>query len=88
ALTGEGCDGVLEEIDRLLAERRDTIDVSVSESDGASVAWLYEHGDVLERRSEDGRAHMRVRLDPADRVRFSRRPGIVFEETTDPVAAQ
>ena len=88
ALTGQGCDGVLEEIDRLLATRRETVNISVPESDGASVAWLYQHGDVLERRSEDGRAHMRVRLDPADRVRFSRRAGIVFEDATTRLAAQ
>lgn len=79
ALTGDGCDSVLAEIDRLLAARREILEVSVPESDGASVAWLYEHGDVLERRSEEGRAHVRVRLDPADRARFSRRPGIVLE---------
>ncbi len=88
ALTGEGCDGVLEEIDRLLAARREIVTISVPESDGASVAWLYEHGDVLERRSEDGRALMRVRLDPADRARFSRRPGVVLEDVTTPIAAQ
>ncbi len=88
ALTGEGCDEVLAEIDRLLAARREVVEVSVPESDGASVAWLYEHGDVLERRSEEGRAFVRVRLDPADRARFSRRPGIVLESEAGRVAAQ
>ncbi len=89
ALTGDGCDEVLREIDRLLAARHEAIEVSVPESDGASVAWLHEHGDVLDRRSEDGRVHLRVRLDPANKARFLRRTGIRCEAAAEePVAAQ
>jgi hypothetical protein len=34
---------------------------------------LHSHGRVLESRSEEGRLHVVVALDPADRKRFEHR---------------
>ena len=44
--------------------------------DGARLAWLYEHGEVLERRDADEGVHMRVRMLAADRARFERMAGV------------
>ena len=41
-------------------------------SDGARMAWLYEHGEVMERRDEEDGVHMVVRMLAADRARFER----------------
>ncbi len=73
ATNGEGCDELLAAIDRKLAERRSTISTRVSLSDGASLAWLYRHGDVLERHDEGEFAILEVGLEPADAARFERR---------------
>jgi len=47
-------------------------DYDIAPSDGARLAWLYQHGEVLERHDEDAAVHVTVRLLPADRARFER----------------
>jgi GTP-binding protein HflX len=73
ALTGEGRDGLLSAIDAALAAERLEVTVDLPLSDGASIAWLYQHGEVLERTDDDEEAHLRVRLGAADAARFQRR---------------
>ena len=46
---------------------------AVDASNGAAIAWLYENGNVLERRDEGETANIAVGLEPADRARFERR---------------
>jgi GTP-binding protein HflX len=73
ALTGEGVPALLAVVDRRLAAGRETVDLSLSLSDGAAISWLYRHGEVVARRDDDSTAYMRVRLDPADLKRFHQR---------------
>jgi len=75
ALTGEGVGDLLHFIDRELARARECLEVDVDLADGAALSWLYDHGQVLERRDKGRVAHLKVSLDPADRVRFERRYG-------------
>ncbi|HEX9791689.1 MAG TPA: GTPase, partial [Kiloniellales bacterium] len=75
AVTGEGIEALLALIDRYFAEFRELTDISVLLSDGAAIAWLYDHGHVLKRYDDDERAHLSVRLDAADLARFRRRHG-------------
>ena len=37
---------------------------------GSDIAWLYEHGEVLERTDDEEGANLTVRLSPDDRNRF------------------
>ncbi len=73
ALTGEGLGELLHAIDRRLSEGGHTVSLSVALSDGAAIAWLYDHGQVLGRRDDQEFAHLRVSLDPADLARFRHR---------------
>ncbi|MBI3453680.1 MAG: GTPase HflX [Rhodospirillales bacterium] len=73
AIGGEGCDRLLALIDGQLAAARETVDLVVGRSDGASIAWLYEHGEVLARSDDGVETHLTVSLDPADRARFEHR---------------
>jgi len=73
AMTGEGVADLLARIDLHFAESRCTVELSVDLRDGAAIAWLYDHGHVLDRRDDESCAHLRVRLDPADLARFHRR---------------
>ncbi|ARJ65533.1 GTPase HflX [Magnetospirillum sp. ME-1] len=73
AVTGEGVDDLLAELDRRLGAARETLDVALPLSDGASIAWLYSHGEVVARRDDEAQAFMRVKLDPADVKRFHQR---------------
>jgi GTPase len=73
AITGEGIDRLLATIDKRLAASRQTVEYDLPFADGAALAWLHEHGQVLESRAEEGHLHVIVALDPADRQRFEHR---------------
>jgi GTP-binding protein HflX len=72
AVTGEGLDSLKAAIDRRIAEGMELADYDIPPQDGARMAWLYQHGEVVERSDDDAAVHMRVRLLPADRARFER----------------
>jgi len=75
AVSGQGCDDLLELIDRRLAAFRDEVEITLPPSDGATIAWLYANGEVLERSDDEDGVHMRVGLDPADAARLKARLG-------------
>jgi len=75
ARTGEGCDALLALLARILAVRHGLHDFRLDLANGAALAWLYAHGNVVERRDNDGQAVVRVSLDPADLARFEHRFG-------------
>ncbi len=49
------------------------MDIALAVEDGASLAWLYDHGEVVERRDDSDSIRLRVRLDEANALRFERR---------------
>jgi len=70
ALSGEGLPRLLAEIDARLAAQMDVLDVEIPVTDGAKLAWLYRHGEVLSREDEEAVIRVQVRLSPADKARF------------------
>jgi len=73
AATGQGCDRLLAILDARLAESATISQFSIPLDDGASLSWLYRHGEVTSRRDDEEMAHVEVRLDEADRLRFEKR---------------
>jgi GTP-binding protein HflX len=73
AVTGEGCDALLALLDLRLESDREAVELDVPLSDGAAIAWLYAHGEVVDRRDDETRAHLAVRLSLADLGRFKHR---------------
>ena len=52
----------------------ETASYDIEPSDGARLAWAYQHGEVTGRRDETDAVHVTVRLLPADRARFETSP--------------
>ena len=75
AVTGENLSGLLALIDASLASREETFAVSLDLSDGASIAWIYSHGEVLDRKDEGMEARMKVRMTPTEKARLENRLG-------------
>ena len=73
AVTGEGCAALITLFDQRFDADRAAIELDVPLSDGAAIAWLYQHGEVLNRRDDETRAHFAVRLSAADIGRFKHR---------------
>ncbi|MBU6418439.1 MAG: GTPase HflX [Proteobacteria bacterium] len=70
ALTGEGLPRLLAEIDERLAAALEVFTLEVPVSDGARIAWLYRHGEVLTREDGETLVRVEVRLSAADKARF------------------
>ena len=73
ALTGEGMDGLLAALGDWFASNSLILELAVDLEDGASLAWLYDRGEVVARADDESRAHLKVRLDAADAARFRKR---------------
>ena len=73
ALTGDGCEGLQHAIADFLDSRRRDLDLTLDLADGRTLAWLYAHGQIVEREDDDSTTRIRVRLTPADAGRLERR---------------
>ncbi len=72
AITGEGLEALRATLDERIAAGMEQADYDIEHADGARLAWLYAHGEVIGRQDDEQVAHVRVRLMPADRARFER----------------
>ena len=72
ALTGEGFDVLLAALDGRISAGMEQARYSLPHEDGARLAWLYAHGEVVSREDGDQGVAVEVRLLPADRARFER----------------
>jgi GTP-binding protein HflX len=77
ALTGEGCEALLETVGKLLTAGAAVHTFVLPLSDGQRLAWLHAHGEMLDEADagEDERGPLRrlsVRLDPRELGRFTR----------------
>jgi GTP-binding protein HflX len=72
AMTGEGLAELKSVIDARIGSGMELADYDIAPEDGARLAWLYQHGEVVDRSDADTAVHVKVRLLPADRARFER----------------
>lgn len=72
ALDGDGVPDLLEALDAHMTRSMVEATLELPVTDGAALAWLYEHGEVLERTEREDGIALHVRLFPADRARFKR----------------
>jgi GTP-binding protein HflX len=70
AVTRKGINKLLEAIDDKLSINRQEINVNVSWEEGALLTWLYDRGEVVERKDKNEFIELRVKLDPEDIARF------------------
>jgi len=76
AVTGEGSDRFLELLDIFTGDFREIVDCAVNLGDGATISWLYRHGEVISRRDDETFAHIQVGLDPPDMARLKKNSSI------------
>jgi GTP-binding protein HflX len=74
ALTGQGEETLLGEIEQRLAQGRPLFEIILDSADGQGLSWLYEHAEVLERENaEDGAMTLLVRVPQERAQQISRR---------------
>jgi len=73
ALTGEGVDMLQRAISDRMTRGAKVYGLRLPVSDGATLAWLHEHGEVLSTRIEEEETRVDVRLSDAAFARFNKR---------------
>jgi GTPase len=73
AATGEGCEGLLRLIEHRLESDTRIVRLDVPLTDGRTLAWIYERGEVLGRRDDNQAAHISARLAEEDIARLRHR---------------
>lgn len=71
AVSGEGLDALFEAIDHQLSLAMQIVEVVLQPHDGANLAWLYSHGEVLTRLDAEDGIHLSVRMDDTNSARFA-----------------
>ena len=72
AITEEGLPALQRAIDGRISAGMEQTEYHLPPTDGARLAWLYQHGEVLDRTDAEDGVRVRVRMLPADRARFER----------------
>ena len=87
ALSGEGCEQLLELIGRQVGRHDRPVRISLPHHDGATLAWLYQVGEIVERRDDEETVWLVVRLDAANAGRLEKRLGHALDWADDGVKA-
>ncbi len=74
ALNGDGLDGLLAAVDARLGEGQQESEHAIAAGDGARIAWLHRHAEVLETVPEEEVLRIRVRMSATARARFHQLP--------------
>jgi len=83
ALTGSGVGQMLEMIEERLAHHNPVLDVALAAGEGADLAWIYEHSEVLSRQDhEDGRVTITARFDGRQAGAAQKRLGTRISESS------
>ena len=64
AVTGQGLDTLIQRIQDVLGDKLGELELDLGFDEGATLAWIYEHGEVLDRDDGEAGIHLRVRMDP------------------------
>lgn len=70
ALSGRGVDALLRLLDERLKHGFETYDIKLTYSQGAQLAWLYEHGSIKTRKDGASTMKLQVELSPANWGRY------------------
>lgn len=70
ALSGEGMEALCALLDARLGASRKVVELALDSGDGAAIAWLYDHGEVLRRVDDGAVARLTVGLEQRDLDRF------------------
>lgn len=79
ALTGQGCDTLLQKLDNLISAHAHRYHLSLPVADGKALALLHAQGKVLETRYEDDRVEVDVELSDIAAARVQAQLGITLD---------
>ena len=89
AVTGEGCDALLQAIEGRLFPQRHRVTLTLGHDQGRAVSWLYDHGEVVAREEVEGATQLTVELTEREYFQFRKEfPGVPAPPDRPRLAAQ
>ena len=70
AITGEGCDKLLELVDDVLSIGFEVIEVKVDVKDGKKIAWIHSNSEVLDSKLVDDMIELKIKISKANSGRL------------------
>jgi GTP-binding protein HflX len=80
AVTGEGCDALLAEIEARLFRRRMIFTLRLGHDEGRAVSWLYGHGEVQGRKDGEEGIDLTVEMTEKEFFQFQKEFGVAAAE--------
>ena len=80
AVTGEGCDTLLAEIEAQLFPRRMIFTLRLGHDEGRAVSWLYGHGEVQGRADREAGVDLTVEMTEKEFFQFQKEFGVAAAE--------
>jgi len=77
AARGEGCAEFRQDLNDILAQNTTTLKISYEHSQGAQVAWMYKHSEVIDRLDTETATILTVRLDKSMLGRIDKDPSLI-----------
>lgn len=77
AVTGEGCDKFRLALNDLLAQGAKLLRIAYRHDQGAEIAWLYKHSEVVEREDNETETILTARFDEKLLGRIEKDPGLI-----------
>ncbi|MDA1099726.1 MAG: GTPase HflX [Proteobacteria bacterium] len=83
AFSGEGCEQLLALIGRQVGLDERLVRLALPHQDGATLAWLYQIGEIVERRDDEQTVWLVVKLNAANAGRLEKRLGSALDWVDD-----
>ncbi len=75
ALSGQGMDTLLQNVADIISKDHMTVEYSVKNTDGKALSWLYAHGEVVERMSNDSHTIISIQMGSDSASQFEKKFG-------------
>lgn len=70
AITGEGINGLLSALDEMLAHKDIVKQMTLDNTEGEALAWLYRHAQILSREDTEKEITLMIQISPAKLAKF------------------
>ncbi|PCI43920.1 MAG: GTPase HflX [Alphaproteobacteria bacterium] len=77
AVTGEGCDDFRSALNDMLAKGDEILKIAYAHDQGAAMAWMYKHGEVIGREDTERETILKARIDAKLRGRIEKNPTLI-----------
>jgi len=72
ALTGEGCDKFLQELDNRLSQDHKIMEIRLLASEGKKISWIYENSEVLSSNLIEDMLYLKFRISSASAAKLDK----------------